>query len=206
VVGYNGGPTNGGVDLADLLAPPEAVVRQRMTRYLPWLRDAGPVLDLRCGRGELLDVLREAGVGYAGVDEDAALVDVCRSKGHETVEVAAPADRLRAADDSSLGAVVAVRMLEELDHDALTELLDLVGRKLSPGGVLLAESTNPHSFEAMRTLWVDLRARRPVFPEAALALCRAAGYEKAFYFHPNGTGDVDADASREREYALIATR
>ena len=206
VVGYNGAEQNGGVDLTGLFAAPEAVVRQRMARYLPWLRDAGPVLDLRCGRGELLDVLRENGVPYAGVDEDATLVEVCRSKGHESVEVGWPAERLRAADDGSLGAVVAVRVLEELDHVALTELLELVGSKLAPGGLLIAESTNPHSFEAMRTLWVDIRARRPVFPEAALALCRAAGYEKAFYFHPNGTGDVDSDAPREREYALIATR
>jgi hypothetical protein len=45
-----------------------------------------------------------------------------------------------------------------------------------------------------------------VFPEVALALCRAGGYGSAFYFHPNGTGDVDADSSREREYAVVATR
>jgi hypothetical protein len=115
-------------------------------------------------------------------------------------------EHLRSQNDGSLGAVFAAHVLEELEHDELTELLRLAALKLRPGGVLVAESTNPHSFEAMRTVWVDLRARRPVFPEVALALCRAGGYGSAFYFHPNGTGDVDADSSREREYALVATR
>ena len=206
VVGYSEASGNGGFKLADVFGPPEQVVRQRMTRYLPWLREAGPVLDLRCGRGELLDLLRDEGVEYAGADEDASLVDVCRSKGHEAVEVAAAPERLRAADDASLGAVVAAHVLERLEQDALAELLDLVARKLRPGGVLIAESTNPQSFEAVRTLWVDLSARRPVFPEVALALCRAGGYAKAFYFYPHGTGDLAADAPREREYALVATR
>jgi glycosyltransferase involved in cell wall biosynthesis/SAM-dependent methyltransferase len=206
VVGYSAADQNGGARLADVLAPPEAVVRERMHRYLPWLKEAGPVLDLRCGRGELLDVLRDEGVEFAGVDADPALVDVCRSKGHDAVQVGTPVDHLRSQTDGSLGAVFAAHVLEELAYDELTELLGLVAQKLRPGGVLVAESANPHSFEAMRTLWVDLRARRPVFPEVALALCRAGGYGSAFYFHPNGTGDVHADAPREREYAVVATR
>jgi hypothetical protein len=205
VVGYSNGEPNGGIRLEDLFSPPEEVVRQRLRRYLPWI-GPGPAVDLRAGRGELLDVLREQGVDYSGVDSDPAMVDICRSKGHDQVDVAAPLDRLRAAADASLGAIFAARLLEELARDQLVELLELAALKLRRGGVLIAENTNPYSVEAMRTMWVDLRTRRPVHPEVALALCRAGGYGSAFYFHPNGTGDVEVDGPREREFAIVATR
>jgi 2-polyprenyl-3-methyl-5-hydroxy-6-metoxy-1,4-benzoquinol methylase len=205
VVGYTEAGRNGNVPLANVLSPPEELVRGRMRRYLPWLR-SGPVVDLRAGRGELLDVLREEGIEYGGADADPELVELCRAKGHPNVHAARAIDYLRTTADGSLGGIFAAHMLEELSYDELTELLELAATKLRPGGMLVTESTNPHSFEAMRTLWVDLRARRPVFPEVALALCRSGGYRSAFYFHPNGTGDVQADAPREREYAVVATR
>ncbi len=64
----------------------EEEIHHRLDHYLPDLRQAAPVLDLGCGRGELLLMLREAGVEAAGVDGDAALAGAGRRRGLDIVE------------------------------------------------------------------------------------------------------------------------
>ncbi len=62
---------------------PEARVSDLQRSYLPLLMDHAPVLDVGFGRGELLDLLRDAGIEARGVDMDAGMVDHVRAKGHE---------------------------------------------------------------------------------------------------------------------------
>jgi SAM-dependent methyltransferase len=46
-------------------------IRRRQRPYVDDFRDAAPVLDAGCGRGEFLALLREAGIDARGVDADA---------------------------------------------------------------------------------------------------------------------------------------
>ena len=69
---------------------------------------------------------------------------------------------------------------------------------------MLAETVNPHSIGSMKTFWVDPTHQHPLFPEVVLELCRIHGFESAFVFHPNGTGDVETDRFREPMYAVCA--
>jgi hypothetical protein len=68
------------------------------------------------------------------------------------------------------------------------------------------ETVNPHSVPALKTFWVDLTHRHPIFPEVALALCEITGFESAYVFHPNGTGEVEVDRHETGEYAVVATK
>ena len=77
--------------------------------------------------------------------------------------------------------------------------------KLTHGGLLIAETVNPHYPPALKTFWVDLTHRAPIFPEVALELCREAGFASAYFFHPNGTGDVGRDRFTQGEFAVVAT-
>ena len=56
-------------------------IRRRVEEYLPVFADASDVLDVGCGRGEFLELLRERGIRARGIDINAAMVDVCREKG-----------------------------------------------------------------------------------------------------------------------------
>src|SRR5439155_11354260 len=49
-------------------------VCERQRRYVDDFRETAPVLDIGCGRGELLGLLREAGVEARGIDADADMV------------------------------------------------------------------------------------------------------------------------------------
>ena len=90
--------------------------------------------------------------------------------------------------------------------DALKQFLALAARKLRPGGLLVAETVNPHSAAALKAFWVDVTHQHPLFPETMLALCRIAGFDAAYVFHPNGVGDVEVDRFTTGEYAVVARR
>ncbi len=47
---------------------------------------AGKILDIGCGRGEMLEVLIEAGYEVLGVDLNSEMIEVCRSKGLPVVQ------------------------------------------------------------------------------------------------------------------------
>ena len=133
------------------------------------------------------------------------MVARCRDKGHRDVAQADGIEYLKQCNDSSLGVLFAAQVIEHLTHDQLHEFLALARRKLSPEGILIAETVNPHSPAALKTFWVDLTHQRPIFPEVALELCREAGFGSGYIFHPNGTGDVDRDRFVQGEFAVVAS-
>ncbi len=208
VLGYRDGADAGGAAYAafeDVFRGPEERVRERQRVYVDLLKDHGPVLDAGCGRGEFLDVLREAGIAATGVDSDAGMVERCRAKGHE-VALDTAGTYLEGLAESSLGAVFSAQVIEHLPYAELNSFLALSHSRLRPGGVLVAETVNPHAPHALKTFWVDPTHQHPLFPEVVLVLCRIAGFASAYVFHPLGTGHVEDDRYRESAYAVVATK
>jgi len=152
-------------------------IRHRLDRYLPDLRSAAPVLDLGCGRGELLLMLREAGVEAGGIEADAALVQAACRRGLEVVH-GDVLEGLRARAEGSLGAVTAIHLFEHLPPSMLAAVLAEVRRALRPGGLLIAECPNPHTLRVGAALfWQDPTHRRPLLPETLELFMTAAGLE-----------------------------
>jgi SAM-dependent methyltransferase len=152
-------------------------VRERQRVYVDDLRGAVPVLDVGCGRGELLALLREAGVEARGVDADADMVAYARGEGLD-VEQADALAYLESLEDGSLGAVFAGQVVEHLPPGALLRLLELAAVKLRPGGLLVAETINPLSPLALRSYFADLTHAQPLVPETLALLARQAGFRE----------------------------
>ncbi len=182
----------------------EEFIRERQRPYLEILDGREPVLEFGCGRGEFLDLLRERGLAYVGVDLDEGMVARCHEKGHAQVVHADGLDYLEGLADGSLGAIFSAQVIEHLSYEQLLRLLALARTKLGEDGLLIAETVNPHSAAALKTFWVDLTHRQPIFPEVALALCRDAGFASAYVFHPGGVGDVERDRFTEGAFAVVA--
>lgn len=205
-VGYleqPGSTSSGYLDFEEVFRGPEKVIQARQVEYLELLDVQGPVLDIGCGRGEWLELLQERGIEASGVDSDSGMVERCRSKGLQ-VRLAEGQDALRELPSGSLGAVSLFQVVEHIDPANLPELFREVHRVLRPGGLLLAETVNPHNTTALRVFWLDLTHRHPLFPESLVMLARSAGYEQAEIFFPGGSGDYDADRVAAGDYALLA--
>jgi SAM-dependent methyltransferase len=150
-------------------------IRERQRLYVDVLRDAGPVLDAGCGRGELLGLLREAGVEARGIDADSDMVAYARGDGLD-VEQADLVDYLQRADDGSLGAIFMGQVVEHLPAPTLVQTFQLAAAKLRPGGVLVAETINPLSPIALRNYFADLTHAQPLVPETLELLARQSGF------------------------------
>jgi glycosyltransferase involved in cell wall biosynthesis/2-polyprenyl-3-methyl-5-hydroxy-6-metoxy-1,4-benzoquinol methylase len=188
----------------DVFRGPEDRVRELLQPYVALLQGNAPVLDLGCGRGELLRLLAEAGIEARGVDSDVGMVERCRAHGLE-VEQEDGAAYLDRQPKGSLGAVAAIHVIEHLPYEELLHLLEAARLALQPGGLLVAETINPHSLAAFKTFWVDPTHRAPIFPEVAQALARIHGFEGAEIVYPRGSGDHERDRREATEYALVAT-
>ena len=154
---------------------PTAEVRERQRPYVDLLRAHTPVLDVGCGRGELLSLLREADIAARGVDANADMVAFAQGEGLDV----AHADLFDAlADASSLGAVTALQVVEHLPPDALVRFLALAHAALAPGGLLIAETINPASPAALRHFFADLTHAQPLVPETLELLAQQAGFAR----------------------------
>jgi len=171
-----------------------AEIRERQRPYVERLRAAAPVLDLGCGRGELLGLLRDAGVDARGVDANADMVAYAAAEGLDVMQSDAHS-ALSAAADGSLGAVVALQLVEHLPPGDIVSLLELAHAKLRSGGVLVLETINPATPEALLNYFADLTHQQPLVPETLELLVRHAGFGGAETVYL--TGGLD--------YAIVAT-
>jgi SAM-dependent methyltransferase len=150
-------------------------IRERQRPYVEDFRAAAPVVDLGCGRGEFLGLLREAGVEARGVDLDPDMVAYARGEGLD-VEQAGAIEHLQDLEDDSLGGIFAAQVVEHLPPPVLVRLLELAAVKLRPGGLFVAETINPLSPLALRNYYADLTHEQPLVPETLELLARQAGF------------------------------
>ncbi len=155
----------------------EEEIGHRMEAYLPLLAGREPVLDLGCGRGELLDLLRERGMEATGIEADPALAAAARRRGLRVVEGEVLEVLLRLGD-GSVGAVAAIHLLEHLPLHELLRVLAEVRRVLRPGGVFLAECPNPASLRVgAHEFWLDPTHVRPLPARLLELLVTGSGFE-----------------------------
>jgi len=188
----------------DVFRGSEERVRGLLEPYVKLLAGHEPVLDVGCGRGELLQLLGEADVDARGIDLDPGMVERARAKGLQVEEGDAVA-HLERQPEGTLGAVVAVQVIEHLEYEDLQRLFASARRALAPGGLFVAETINPHSLQGFKTFWVDPTHRAPIFPEVAQTLALIHGFRAADIVYPHGSGDADRDRLEQTEYAVVAS-
>jgi SAM-dependent methyltransferase len=153
-------------------------IRGRLEAYLPIFSGASDVLDIGCGRGEFLNLLREHGIGGRGLDLNHEMVEVCRAQGLEAVEGDALA-YLQSLPDQSLGGLFAAQVAEHLEPDYLLELLEEAFVKLRPGSAIVLETINVSSWFAFFSSYIrDITHVRPLHPDTLSYLLTAHGFQE----------------------------
>ena len=154
-------------------------IRARLLDYLPLFEGASNVLDVGCGRGELLELLRERQIDARGIDVNDAMVEACRDRGL----VADRADALTfvsAQPDASLGGLIAIQVVEHLEPSYLMQLIETAFHKLRPGAPLVLETINAACWTAFFESYIrDFTHVRPLHPETLRYLVQAGGFGTA---------------------------
>lgn len=153
-------------------------IRERQLRYAALFEGASDVLDVGCGRGEFVGLLRERGVRARGLDLNHAMVEVCRGKGLDVAEGDA-LSYLDAQPAASLGGLVAMQVVEHLQPDYLLRFLSAAYAALKPGSVIVLETINPACWFAFFESYIrDITHVRPLHPDTLSYLLTASGFQQ----------------------------
>ena len=154
-------------------------IRHRLESYLPYFAGASDVLDVGCGRGEFLDLLRAGGIAARGLDLNHEMVEVCRARGLDTTEADA-VSYLEGLDDGALGGMFAAQVVEHLEPGYLLQFLELAHHKLRPNAPLVLETLNPACWVAFFESFIrDITHVWPLHPETLRYLVLASGFSDA---------------------------
>ena len=158
----------------------EEYVRASQKVYLPNFSGLQNVLDIGCGRGEFLEMMRDAGVPAKGIDLSEESVAMCRHKGLDA-EVADLFLYLRNLPEASLDGVFCSQVVEHLPPERLPAMMRLATSRLRRGGVIAIETPNPECLAIFAThFYMDPTHQRPV-PHPLLA----------FYLEEYGVGNIE---------------
>jgi O-antigen chain-terminating methyltransferase len=164
------------VGFEDRFRGSEATIRARLADYVPYFAGQSNVLDVGCGRGEFLDLLREKGISAKGLDLNAEMVEVCTSRGLDATTADARS-YLQGIPDESLGGLIAVQVVEHLEPAYLTQMLGLAFDKVRPGGRIVLETINPACWVAFFESFIrDLTHVKPIHPDTLQYLLQANGF------------------------------
>lgn len=150
---------------------------------------AAPILDLGCGAGQMLQLLKDHGFTNAkGIDVSVEQVRQATDRGLN----ATVGDVLQHLRDSqsSLDAITALDLVEHFDKSEQIPLFESIHAALRPGGRLILETPNGEGLFASQVIYGDL-THLTIFSEGSLSqLLRLMGFEKIEFYE---TGPVPKD-------------
>ena len=160
------------------------LIKSRLLAYRaffePWLDHelAPKALDLGCGRGEWLELLRDAGFSSRGVDLDLGMLSGLRKLGLDARHANA-LQALRETDAESLAIVSAFHLVEHIPFEDVRTIVREAMRVLKPGGLLILETPNPENLVVGSSLFYqDPTHLHPLPPELLRFTVEYEGFER----------------------------
>jgi SAM-dependent methyltransferase len=145
---------------------------------------SGDILDIGCGSGIFLEILRDLGLPACGIDPDPEMVAVCQELG---LQALTGDERLLGEyPPDSLGGIHASHVIEHVDGTRAIALVENALAALKPGGLLLIRTPNWRNDTVRHEgFWLDITHIRPyplplleqVFKDAGFEIT-ASGFEE----------------------------
>lgn len=169
-------------------------IKKRQSIFLEYFKSCQNVLDIGCGRGELLSLLKDNGIGAKGIDMNEDMVLYCQKLGLD-VEKAEALSYLQSMDDKSLDGVFSGQVVEHLMPLELINLVKLSYDKMKYGTYFIAETINPLCLSVFaKSYYMDMTHVKPVHPVTIKFLMESAGFrdvEFKFFSPHNDEAKLD---------------
>lgn len=166
-------------------------IRRRQQYYLDsyvkeWMGEnvQDEALDLGCGRGEWLDILRENGYKALGIDLNDASLGECRKKGLRVMQMDA-VGYLKSLPDESVSMITSFQLIEHLELSQLLVLFREMGRTVKKGGIIIMETPNPCNLQVgAASFYLDPTHVRQLHPEFVRFLAEKNGFSRIEVVYP----------------------
>ncbi|NLJ19156.1 methyltransferase domain-containing protein, partial [Globicatella sulfidifaciens] len=159
-------------------------VKEIQSVYVPYFKDknSGRILDIGCGRGEFLELMRDNEIKAYGVDSYKPFVDYCRKLGFNVIYGDA-LTHLNEIEDCSLGGIFMSQVVEHLSNNYLITLINTAYKKLIPGSYFILETPNPDCLAAISEFNIDMSHTKPVHYKTLEFLFKEANYSSIERYH-----------------------
>ncbi len=149
-------------------------IKKSQEFYLKYFADKKNVLDIGCGRGEFLSLLKEKGISAKGIDIYEPYADYCRMNGLDAV-CGDGTEYL--AQCSGIDGIFVGQVVEHLDVKSIIRLCNTAYEKLSEGGCIVIETPNPTSLAIYtNAFYIDPSHVKPVHPLTMKYFLEKAGF------------------------------
>ncbi len=141
---------------------------------LRFFKGCKKVLDAACGPGFFLELLKEAGIEAVGVDRNEEIIRKVMAKGLQVIH-SDIFDYLEKVEES-FGGIFCSHLLEHLPFDRVVRLIELMIKKVEPGGVLVLVFPNSASIRLhLFGFWRDPEHVRFYTGDLIASLCKYYG-------------------------------
>ena len=172
-------------------------IQTNYIKYVPKNSDK-KFLDIGCGRGEFLGLLKENNICAKGIEINKLEADLLAHKGFDVINMEAIKFLKNTAEIFS--GISLIEVVEHLSFDDIFELISLAYKKIESGGKIIIETLNPQNISNLKFFYLDLTHIRPVTFQTLQFMCEFVGFKncKLLYSVPNKKGYVN--------YALICEK
>ena len=178
-------------------------IKKRLLAYEPFLQilkqnnENPAAVDLGCGRGEWLEILKQNGFAARGCDVSEEMLKECEKNALEAKNQGA-IEFLSELEDSSLALVSAFQLVEHLEFSELCELIKQARRVLKDGGILILETPNPENLRvATLNFYLDATHVKPIPPMLLEYLCEFEGFNNTFMMRLNSNLSFSEDLENQ---------
>ena len=178
-------------------------IKKRLLAYEPFLQilkqnnENPAAVDLGCGRGEWLEILKQNGFAARGCDLSEEMLKECEKNALEAKKQGA-IEFLSELEDSSLALVSAFQLVEHLEFSELCELIKQARRVLKDGGILILETPNPENLRvATLNFYLDVTHVKPIPPMLLEYLCEFEGFSDTFMMRLNSNLSFSEDLENQ---------
>lgn len=159
-------------------------IKSRLQVYIPLAQKLlshfpeAIALDLGCGRGEWLELVREVGFKENGVDLDEGMLEYC----HElnlNVKREDALKTLASFPDNSIAIISSFHLVEHIGFESVNKLVKEALRVLKPGGILIMETPNPENIiVSSNNYYLDPTHNNPIPRQLLSFLTEHAGFAR----------------------------
>lgn len=167
----------------DKFRGPEDIIKNRVKEHIPIFEALSkenkkkPIIDIGCGRGEMLSVLKDNNFTAIGIDMNESMVNRAIEMGYQAVNTDA-LSYLKTLDKNSTAAVTGFHIVEHIPFEPLMEIFAECYRVLDRGGFVLFETPNPETLKVgSHSFYLDPSHLKPVPPQLLSFMLEYIGFE-----------------------------